>query len=56
MNESNSRTILKDKEAGNQHLQFTADICTAKQNYQTPTKEEGFQIVTNDEFLFLDMK
>ena len=42
--------------AGNQHLQFTAEIWTNKENYLIPEKEYRFQIVTNDEFQFWDMK
>ena len=45
-----------NKAAGNQHLQFTAEIWTTEKNSPTPAKEERFQIVTNDEFPFLDMK
>ena len=45
-----------DKAAGNQQLQFTAEIWTTYENYPTPAKEERFQIVTNNEFPFLDMK
>ena len=42
--------------AGNQHLQFTAEIWTNKENSPTPAKEYRVQIGTNDEFPFLDMK
>ena len=45
-----------NKAVGNQHLQFTAEIWTNKENPPTPAKEEGVQIVMNDEFPFLDMK
>ena len=45
-----------NKAAGNQHLQFTAEIWTTEDNPTTPAKEERVQIVTNDEFPFLDMK
>ena len=45
-----------NKAAGNQHLKFTAEIWTTEENSPTPAKEEIFQIVTNDEFPFLDMK
>ena len=42
--------------AGNQHLKFTVEIWTDGANSLTPEKEDQFQIVTNDEFSFLDMK
>ena len=42
--------------AGNQHLKFTAEIWTDGANSLTPEKEDRVQIVTNDEFPFLDMK
>ena len=42
--------------AGNQHLKFTAEIWTKEANSLTPAKEDRVQIVTNDEFPFLDMK
>ena len=42
--------------AGNQHLQFTAEIRTNKANFPTPVKEYLVQIMTNDEFPFMDMK
>ena len=42
--------------AGNHHLQFTAEIWTNKANSPTPEKEDRVQIVTNNEFPFLDMK
>ena len=42
--------------AGNQHLQFTVEIWTNKENSSNPAKEDRVQIVTNDEFPFLDMK
>ena len=42
--------------AGNQHLQFTAEIWTNKANHPTPEKEDRVQIVKNNEFPFLDMK
>ena len=45
-----------NKSAGNQHLQFTAEICKNEENAPTPVKEEIIQIVTNDNFLSLDMK
>ena len=42
--------------AGNQHLKFTAEIWTDGANLPTPEKEDRVQIVTKDEFPFLDMK
>ena len=42
--------------AGNQHLQFAAEIWTKEANFPTPEKEDQVQIVTNDEFPFLDRK
>ena len=42
--------------AGNQHLKFTTEIWTDGANPPTPEKEDRIQIVTNDEFHFLDMK
>ena len=42
--------------AGNQHLQFTAEIWKDGANLPTPENEDRFQIVTNDKFPFLDMK
>ena len=42
--------------AGNQHLQFTAELWTKEDNSRTPVKEERVQIVTNNEFPFLDIK
>ena len=42
--------------AGNQHLQFTTEIGTTEASSPTPAKEYQDQIVTNDEFTFLDMK
>ena len=45
-----------NKAAGNQHLKFTAEIWTTEKNSPIPAKEERVQIVTNDEFPFLDMK
>ena len=41
---------------GNQHLKFTAEIWTDGANSPTSEKEDRVQIVTNDEFPFLDMK
>ena len=45
-----------NKAVENQHLQFTAEIWTNEETPPTPAKEEIFQIVTNDELPFLDMK
>ena len=45
-----------NKAAGNQHLQFTAEIWTNEENSPTPAKEEIVQIVTNKKFPFLYMK
>ena len=45
-----------NKAAGNQHLQFTAEIWTTEENSPTPAKEERVKIVTNDELPFLDIK
>ena len=45
-----------NKEAGNQHLQFTAEILTTEENSPTPEKEVSVQIMTNDGFPFLNMK
>ena len=45
-----------NKAAGNQHLQFNAEIWTTEENSPTPVKEERVQIVTNDKLPFLDMK
>ena len=45
-----------DKAAGNQHLQFTAEICKPNENPPPQVKEERVQTVTKDEFPFLDMK
>ena len=42
--------------AGNQHLQFTVEIWTNKASSPIPAKEDRVQIVTNDEFPFLNMK
>ena len=42
--------------AVNQHLKSTAEIWTDGANSLTPEKEDWFQIVTKDEFPFLDMK
>ena len=45
-----------NKAEGNQHLQFTEEILTTKENPPTPEKEERVQIVTNGKFPFLDIK
>ena len=45
-----------NKEEVNQHLQFTAEICTNEESPPTPAKDERVQIVTNNAFPFLDMK
>ena len=42
--------------AGNQHLKFTAEICTDGANPPIPEKEDRVQVVAKDEFPFLDMK
>ena len=42
--------------AGNHHLKFTAEIWTDGANPPTPEKEDRGQIVTEEEFTFLDMK
>ena len=47
---------IVNKSVGNQHLNFTAEIWTTEENSPTPAKEERVQIVTKDEFPFLDMK
>ena len=44
------------KAGRNKNLQFAAEIWTMEENFPTPAKEERFQIVTNNEFPFLDMK
>ena len=45
-----------NRATGNQHLRFTAEICMPDMNPSLPAKEDRVQIVTNDEFPFLDMK
>ena len=40
---------------GKQHLKLTAEIWTGGANPPTPEKEDRVQIVTKDEFPFLDM-
>ena len=42
--------------AGNQHLKSTKEIWTDRAKPPTPEKEDRVQIVTKDEFPFLDMK
>ena len=42
--------------AGNQHLQFTAEIWTDGANPLTLKKEDRVQVVAKDEFPFFDMK
>ena len=45
-----------NKAAGNQHLKSTVEIWTKEENSLTPAIEEPVQMVTNNEFLFLDIK
>ena len=45
-----------DKEAGNQYLQFTAEIWKPDENSPPQVKEDRVQIVKKDEFPFLDIK
>ena len=45
-----------NRPAGKQHLQFTSKIWTTEENPPLPLKEYRFQIMTNDELPFLDMK
>ena len=45
-----------DKAAGNQHLQFTAEIWKPDETPPPQAKDDRVQIVTKDEFPFLDMK
>ena len=45
-----------DKAAGNQHLQFTAEIWKPNETPPPPAKEDRVQVVTKDESPFLDMK
>ena len=44
-----------DKAAGNQHLQFTAEIWKSDENSPSQAEEYRVQIVMKDEFPFLDM-
>ena len=43
-------------EAGNQNLQFTAEIWTNEADSSNPEKEDRVQIVKNNEFPFFYMK
>ena len=45
-----------DKAAGNQHLQFTAEIWKPDENPPPQAKKERVQIATKDKFPFLDME
>ena len=45
-----------EKAAGNQHLQFNAEIWTNDMTPPLSAKEDKVQVVTNNEFPFLDMK
>ena len=45
-----------NRAAGNQHLQFTAERWKTDVNLPLPAKEDKVQVVTNDYFLFIDMK
>ena len=45
-----------DNAAGNQHLQFTAEIWKPDENPPPQAKEDRVQTVTKDEFPFLEMK
>ena len=45
-----------DNAAGNQHLQFTAEIWTNGMDPPPYTKKDKVQIVANGKFPFLDMK
>ena len=45
-----------DKAAGNQHLQFTAEIWTNDTKLPPSAKKDKVEIIINDKFLFLDMK
>ena len=47
---------IVNRAAGKQHLQLTTDICMTEENYPLPVKEDRVQVVTNDEFPFLDIK
>ena len=45
-----------DKAAGNQHLQFTAEIWKNDMNLPLSAKEDKVQVLKKNEFPFLDMK
>ena len=45
-----------DKITGNQHLQFTAEICTNDKNLPHSAKNDRVKIVKNYKFPFLGMK
>ena len=45
-----------NKAAVNQHLQFTAEICTTDTNIPPSLNKEKVQIIINNKFPFLDMK
>ena len=45
-----------DKEVGNQHLQFTAEIWTNGEKSLPSANMDKVQILTSNEFPFLDMK
>ena len=45
-----------DKAAGNQHLQFNAEIWKPDENPPPQVKGDRFQVVTKVKFPFLDMK
>ena len=45
-----------DKAAGNQNLQFTAEIYTDDEKLPPASKKNKVQIVANDKFPFLNMK
>ena len=44
-----------NRSAGNQHLQFNAEICTPKVNHSLPVEKERVQTVENVKFPFLDI-
>ena len=45
-----------NRAAGNQHLQFTAEIWTTDETPPLPTKEDRGKVATNAKFPSLDMK
>ena len=47
---------ISDKELGNQHLQFTAEIWTNDKNLNPYAKNDKVQVVTNYTLHLLDMK